>query len=96
MVRLPKVAISFEFEPALVFCRREEAPHAKYCGISRTWKAPALEADAFVARVDRVDRVMRAAGRTVTISVDYRPVTVGIPDADAPTPADAPSLQPSI
>ena len=93
MVRLPKVAISFDFDPALVYIRREEAPHAKYCGTSRTWKAPALEAAAFVARADRE---MKKAGRTVTVCIDYRDVTVGVPAAAAPVPAAAPSIQPSF
>ena len=93
MARISKVAISFEFDTPLVYIRREEAPNAKYCGTSRTWKAPALEAAAFVARVDRQ---MRAAGRTVTVRIDYRDVTVGVPAAAVPVPADAPAFQPTI
>ena len=89
MSRTPKVTIAFDFDPMLVVARRIAAPHANYCGTNKYWKTPASEAAAFV---ELADMAMKTAGRTATVSIDWRHVTVGIPAA----PADAPAFLPSI
>lgn len=89
MARLPRVTISFPFDPALIYARRIAAPHAKYCGTNKRWSASGAEAAAFVARASTA---LLAEGRTATVRLDCRPVTLGTPALDAEIPAAAPAI----
>ena len=85
MKRRPSVAIEHPFSRMLLDLRRLSAPHAKWDSGTKVWRMPAAEADAFLVMVDRN---LRDLDRTMTILVDWRPVTVGVPaSADAPVPA---------
>ena len=93
MARLQKVSIAFDFDTLLIYARRCSAPNAKYNGISKSYKSPAAEADAFVAQSDKL---MREAGRSGTVWIDFRPVVLGLPAAATPVLIDAPVIQLSI
>ena len=93
MARLQKVSIAFDFDTLLIYARRCSAPNAKYNGISKSYKSPAAEADAFVAQSDKL---MREAGRSGIVWIDFRPVVLGMPVTAAPVPVDTPAVQPLI
>ena len=83
--RLPTVAIEHPFDRMLLDLRRLSAPHAKWDAGTRVWRMPAREAAAFI---EMVDRNVKDLEKTITILVDWRPITVGVPaPADAPVPA---------
>lgn len=93
MARLPRVSLYFDFHPLLVYARRCYAPHAVYNGTEKSWRVPALEAEAFALQADQL---MRSAGLTACAWIGGRRVNLGVHPEAAHAPADTPALEPAI